>query len=216
MCVLYSLRSWWMSWKKRRGYDDYLQGLIDELKHVDKARDGERLLFEETRKGHLEKHGGVRFRYGEYNIVTMFDEHAEPLIERLKIVNGLGLKSFPVFVEAIKVKGGMFVVTFTPGTKEHDLFDCCDAKPTNESRLKVSYELKKLLANGYFITRYETFTNSYGKIIIPHFFLRKVDEHADELLDAIRDYMEFDSEEWDYITLIEELSHTKQAIGKLK
>lgn len=121
--LFYRLRSWWLSWTKRRGYDDYLRWMIDELKHVDKARDGDRLLFEETKSGHLEKHDSARFRYGEYNILTMFNEYAEPLIERLKIVNGFGLKSFPVFVEAFKVDGGMFVITYVPGTKEHDLFE---------------------------------------------------------------------------------------------
>lgn len=185
-----------MSWTKRRRYDDYLQRLINELKLVDKARDGDRLLFEESKKGHLERHGGVRFRYGEYNIVTMFDEYAEPLIERLKIVNGLGLKSFPVFVEAFKVNGGMYVVTFVPGTKEHDLFEYWELKPTNESYLKVNDELKTLLANGYVITRFETYTNTYGDIIIPTFKLLRIDEHKDELHEVFRDYMEFNREEW--------------------
>lgn len=185
-----------MSWTKRRGYDDYLRWLINELKHVERAKDGGKLLFGEADKGHLEKHHSVRFRYGEYNIISMFDEYAEPLVERLKIVNGLGLKSFPTFVEAIKVNGGMYVVTFTPGTKEHDLFERLIAKTPKRPQLKVSEELKILLANGYFITRYETFINSYGDIIIPRFFLRKVSEHPEELHDAFLDYMEFDREEW--------------------
>ena len=190
------LRFWSVSWTKRRMYDDYLRWLINELKHVERAKDGDRLLFGEAGKGHLEKHHGVRFRYGEYNIISMFDEYAELLVERLKIVNGFGLKSFPAFVEAIKVNGGMYVITFTPGTKEHDLMECWQANMSNKSRLKVSEELKILLANGYFITRYETYTNSYGDIIIPRFFLRKVSEHPEELHDAFLDYMEFDREKW--------------------
>ena len=98
---LSKLRSWWMVWTARHGYDSYLRCLINELKHVEWARDGERLLLKEKDGGRLEMHSGVRFRYGEYNIISMFDEYSELLINRLKIVNGLGLKSFPVFVESI-------------------------------------------------------------------------------------------------------------------
>lgn len=185
-----------MSWTKRRGYDDYLRWLINELKHVERAKDGEKLLFAEAGKGHLEKHQSVRFRHGEYNIITMFDEYAKALEERLKIVNGLGLKSFPAFVEAIKVNGGMYVITFTPGTKEHDLLDYLIAKTPKKPKLRVSEELEILLANGFFITRYEAYINSYGDIIIPRFFLRKVSEHPEELHDAFLDYMEFDREKW--------------------
>lgn len=185
-----------MSWKARRGYNNYLCWLINELKHVERARDGERLLFKEKDGGRLEMHHGVRFRYGEYNIITMFDEYAEMLIERSKIVNGLGLRSFPVFVESMKVNGGMFVVTFIPGTKEHDLIEVWKAKPSKGAYLRVSHELKTLLAKGYFITRFESYANSYGDIIIPSFYLRKVSEHPDELMDALSDYMEFNREEW--------------------
>lgn len=185
-----------MSWKARCGYDDYLRWLINELKHVEQAGDGENLLFREKDGGHLEMHHGVRFRYGEYNIITMFDEYAEMLIERSKIVNGLGLRSFPVFVESMKVNGGMFVVTFIPGTKEHDLIEVWKAKPSKGAYLRVSHELKTLLAKGYFITRFESYANSYGDIIIPSFYLRKVSEHPDELQDAFGDYMEFNREEW--------------------
>lgn len=194
--LLCKIKQWWRSWMKKRGYDDYLRWLIHELKHVERAKDGDGLLFGEAGKGHLEKHHGVRFRHGEYNIITMFDEYAEPLIERLKIANGLGLESFPIFVEALKVNGGMYVITFTPGTKEHDLMECWQANMPNKSRLKVSNELKILLANGYFITRYEKYNNVYGDIIIPSFFLRKVNEHPEELHDVFLNYMEFDREEW--------------------
>ena len=147
---LSKLRSWWMVWTARRGYDSYLRWLINELKHVEWARDGERLLLKEKDGGHLEMHSGVKFRYGEYNIISMFDEYSELLINRLKIVNGFGLKSFPVFVESIKVNGGVFVVTFVPGTKEHDLLDSWKAKPSKEKYEKVNRELKILLSEGYF------------------------------------------------------------------
>ena len=193
---LSKLRSWWMVWTARRGYDSYLRWLINELKHVEWARDGERLLLKEKDGGHLEMHSGVRFRYGEYNIISMFDEYSELLINRLKIVNGLGLKSFPVFVESMKVNGGMFVVTYIPGTKEHDLIEVWKAKPSKEAYLTVSHELKTLLAKGYFITRFESYANSYGDIIIPSFYLRKVSEHPDELKDAFGEYLEFNHEEW--------------------
>lgn len=193
---LSKLRSWWMVWTARRGYDSYLRCLINELKHVEWARDGERLLLKEKDGGRLEMHSGVRFRCGEYNIISMFDEYSELLINRLKIVNGLGLKSFPVFVESIKVNGGVFVVTFVPGTKEHDLLDSWKAKPSKEKYEKVNRELKILLSEGYFITRFETYINSYGNIIIPSFYLLKVSEHPDELKDAFGEYLEFNHEEW--------------------
>ena len=185
-----------MSWKKRRGYDNYLRWLTNELRHVERANDGDKLLLGEADKRQLEKHHGVRFRYGEYNIITMFDEYAETLIEGLKIVNRLGLKSFPTFVQAIKVNGGMYVITFTSGTKDHDLHECWTTKTPKKALHKVSEDLKILLANGYFITRYESFANSYGDIIIPRFFIRKVKENSEELHDALLDYMEFDREEW--------------------
>lgn len=175
--------------------DSYLSWLTDQLRKVSYAGKGDRLLHAENEKGLLESHHGVRYRYGEYNVISMLPDNGADLVERLRIVNGLGLTSFPVLVEAIEVEGGMFVVTYTPGTRDKDLSD--DWKVSDAAKQKLNEELKILLAHGYAVApRISYRQNSSGDIIIPTFHLLKIEEHQDMLFEIYCDYRQFCREEW--------------------
>lgn len=177
-------------------YEPYLGRLTDKLRKVGHARDGDRLLQAESEKGLLEVHQWVRYRYGEYNVISMLPDYGAGLIERLRIVNGLGLASFPVLVEAIEVEGGVFIVTYTPGTKDRDLSD--DWKVSDAAKRKLNEELKILLAHGYALApRISYRQNAFGDIIIPTFQLLKIEEHQDMLFEIYSDYRQFCPEEWE-------------------
>ena len=177
-------------------YEPYLGWLTDKLRKVGHARDGDRLLQAESEKGLLEVHQWVRYRYGEYNVISMLPDYGAGLIERLRIVNGLGLASFPVLVEAIEVEGGVFIVTYTPGTKDRDLSD--DWKVSDAAKRKLNEELKILLAHGYALApRISYRQNAFGDIIIPTFHLLNIEEHQDMLSEIYSDYRQFCPEEWE-------------------
>ena len=200
LLLLKQLRQWMNQQMLRCGYDEYLKWLIGELKSGRHSKNVSQFLLEESGKGHLEEHHVVRFRRGEYNLITMFAEHAERVVNDLTLVNSLNLTSFPRLVETIEISPAeVVIITFTPHAKQQDVIDESRTNAPKESYLKVSKELMYLWEKGFVLDatfRYNVCVNDCKEIIIPSFHVFRAKDVSDRLQDIFIRYTMFDKDTW--------------------
>ena len=167
-------------------YDVYFHKLLDNLQSQRCAKCADEYLLAESRKGPLEmvNNSYVLFRYGEYYILSCLAHFGEKIVKDHEIVNNLHLTIFPRLIEYFVMDGNFYIITKIPHNKGKNIADCPSYIPNIDNTSDVTKrtameELKKLEKNGFVLLptfRFCVRINDDGKIMIPEFELRTLDE----------------------------------------